>query len=110
MHVTASAPVVVVPDELDPAFVEKEREIYQAQADAEAEADAAAGQEAEAAGDSAKDGGWPFAQDARGSLALVEQQFVKDPQQNVGKLLADAGVRAAYDSFGWKSVTSSVRR
>ncbi len=92
MHVTASAPEVVALDELDPAFVEKERGIYQAQADAEAEADAAAGRRPKPPEILRKmvDG---RLRKTLGELSLVEQQFVKDPQQKVGKLLADAGAR-----------------
>ena len=82
MHVTASAPVVVAPEELDPAFVEKEREILVAQAASTAKTPEIA--EKMVAGRLRK---------TLGELSLVEQPFVKDPKQKVGKLLSDAGAR-----------------
>ena len=92
MHVTASAPLVVTSDQLDASYVEKEREIYQAQADAEAEADAAAGRKAKPPEILQRivDG---RLRKTLSELSLVEQPFVKDPKQKVGKLLADAGAR-----------------
>ncbi len=82
MHVTASAPLVVSPDQLDVTFVEKEREILVAQAASTAKTPEIA--EMMVAGRLRK---------ALAELSLVEQPFVKDSKTKVGKLLADADAR-----------------
>ena len=82
MHVTASAPLVVSPDQLDVTFVEKEREILVAQAASTAKTPEIA--EMMVAGRLRK---------ALAELSLVEQPFVKDSKTKVGKLLADAQAR-----------------
>ena len=82
MHVTASAPAVVTPDQLDAAFVEKEREILVAQAASTAKTPEIA--EKMVAGRLRK---------TLAELSLVEQPFVKDTKIKVGKLLADAHAR-----------------
>ena len=93
MHVTAHdpTPLVVKPEDLDPAVVDKEREIYQAQVRAQVESDAAAGKR-------------PKPQEILGKMvdgrvrkflaevSLVEQKFVKDSSLKVGKLLGDNDV------------------
>ena len=82
MHVTASAPLVVAPDQLDETFVEKEREILVAQAASSAKTPEIA--EKMVAGRLRK---------TLAELSLVEQPFVRDPKTKVGKLLADADAR-----------------
>ena len=82
MHVTASAPAVVTPDQLDASFVEKEREILVAQAASTARTPEIA--EKIVAGRLRK---------TLAELSLVEQPFVKDTKTKVGKLLADAHAR-----------------
>ena len=82
MHVTASAPLVVAPDQLDATFVEKEREILVAQAASTAKTPEIA--EKMVAGRLRK---------TLAELSLVEQPFVRDPKTKVGKLLADADAR-----------------
>ncbi len=82
MHVTASNPVCVSADEVPPQMLEKEREIFRAQA---------------------LDSGKPAAIvdkmiDGRvrkfmGEVTLLSQAFVKDPEQTVEKLLKQAGAR-----------------
>lgn len=80
MHVTASAPRVVNPDDLDPAFVAKEREILTAQAiDSGKPPDIA---EKMVAGRLRK---------TLAELSLTEQPFVKEPKTKVGALLGEAG-------------------
>ena len=82
MHVTASAPLVVTADELDQAFVDKEREILVAQATSTAKTPEIA--EKMVAGRLRK---------MLAELSLVEQPFVKEPKTKVGKLLGTAGAR-----------------
>ncbi len=93
MHVTAHdpTPLVVRPEDLDPALIGKEREIYQAQADAEAEADAAAGRKPKPPEILRKmvDG---RVRKFFGEVSLVDQKFVKDASMKVGKLLGGNGV------------------
>lgn len=82
MHVTAIAPLVVTSDDVSPQVLEKEREIYAAQA---------------------QDSGKPpeiIVKMVDGKLrkylaeiSLVDQPFVKDPDIKVGKLLADNSAR-----------------
>ena len=99
MHVTAHdpTPLVVNPEDLDPAVVDKEREIYQAQVRAQVESDAAAGKR-------------PKPQEILGKMvdgrvrkflaevSLVEQKFVKDSSLKVGKLLGGQRCRVPRDS------------
>ena len=82
MHVTASAPLVVAPEQLDQTFVEKEREILVAQAASSAKTPEIA--EKMVAGRLRK---------TLADLSLVEQPFVRDSKTKVGKLLADADAR-----------------
>ena len=80
MHVTASAPQVVKPEDLDDAFVAKEREILTAQAVASGKPPEIA--EKMVAGRLRK---------TLAELSLLEQPFVKEPKTNVGTLLKAAG-------------------
>ena len=82
MHVTASAPLVVAPDQLDASFVEKEREILVAQASSTAKTPEIAAKMV--AGRLRK---------TLSELSLVEQPFVKNPKTTVGKLLAESDAR-----------------
>ncbi len=93
MHVTAHdpTPLVVKAEDLDAAVVERERDIYRAQADAEAEADTAAGKRPKPPEILAKmvDG---RVRKFLGEVSLVDQKFVKDASVKVGKLLGGNGV------------------
>ncbi len=93
MHVTAHdpTPLVVKAEDLDAAVVERERDIYRAQADAEAAADAAAGKRPKPPEILAKmvDG---RVRKFLGEVSLVDQKFVKDASVKVGKLLGGNGV------------------
>ncbi|MFB4204611.1 Elongation factor Ts [wastewater metagenome] len=85
MHIAASNPVHVTPDEVDEALVAKERDILVEQA---------------------KDSGKPAEIVEKmvegrlrkwlGEITLVGQPFVKDPDQTVGKLLESRGARVAH--------------
>jgi elongation factor Ts len=82
MHVAASNPMVVNPDDVDPGVIEKEKEIFAAQAES-------SGKPAEiiekmVAGRIRK---------FLAEISLVEQPFVKDPDQTVGQLVEAAGAR-----------------
>ena len=79
MHVTASAPRVVNPEDLDPAFVAKEREILTAQAIDSGKPPEIA--EKMVAGRLRK---------TLAELSLTEQPFVKEPKTKVGALLSAA--------------------
>jgi len=80
MHVTASAPRVVNPEDLDPAFVAKEREILTAQAIDSGKPPEIA--EKMVTGRLRK---------TLAELSLTEQPFVKEPKTKVGALLTTAG-------------------
>ena len=80
MHVTASAPRVVNPEDLDPAFVAKEREILTAQAIDSGKPPEIA--EKMVVGRLRK---------TLAELSLTEQPFVKEPKTKVGALLTAAG-------------------
>ena len=80
MHVTASAPRVVNPEDLDPTFVAKEREILTAQAIDSGKPPEIA--EKMVAGRLRK---------TLAELSLTEQPFVKEPKTKVGALLTTAG-------------------
>ena len=93
MHVTAHdpTPLVVKAEDLDAAVVDRERDIYRAQADAEAAANAAAGKRPKPPEILAKmvDG---RVRKFLGEVSLVDQKFVKDASVKVGKLLGGNGV------------------
>ncbi|MYE81622.1 MAG: elongation factor Ts [Gammaproteobacteria bacterium] len=80
MHVTAAAPEVVHPDDLDAAFLAKEREILEAQAIDSGKPPEIAKKMVEGR-----------LRKTMGELSLVEQPFVKDPSTRVGKRRPGAG-------------------
>lgn len=82
MHVTAAAPEVVHPDDLDAAFLAKEREILEAQAIDSGKPPEIAKKMVEGR-----------LRKTMGELSLVEQPFVKEPKTRVGKLLSGAGAK-----------------
>ncbi|MCG8314255.1 MAG: translation elongation factor Ts [Pseudomonadales bacterium] len=86
MHVAAVNPVVVNPDDVDQETVDKEKEIFSAQARESGKPDNII--EKMITGRIAK-----FLKE----VSLVEQPFVKDPEVTVGKLAKDAG--ATINSF-----------
>jgi elongation factor Ts len=80
MHVAAANPQVVSPEDVSEEVVAKEKEIYVAQA-------ADSGKPAEIVEKMVGGRIRKFLAE----ISLVEQQFVKDPDQKVAKLLKDAG-------------------
>ena len=82
MHVAASNPMVVNPNDVDPAVIEKEKEIFSAQAEN-------SGKPAEIIEKMVGGRIRKFLAE----ISLVEQPFVKDPDQTVGQLVEAAGAR-----------------
>ncbi|HHQ69831.1 MAG TPA: elongation factor Ts [Halothiobacillaceae bacterium] len=82
MHVAASRPECVSEADVDPALVEKEREIYRAQA-------AESGKPPEIVEKMIEGRIRKFL----GEITLVGQPFVKDPDQTVAKLLESKGAQ-----------------
>ncbi|MEC8308643.1 MAG: translation elongation factor Ts [Pseudomonadota bacterium] len=82
MHVAASNPMVVNPNDVDPAVIEKEKEIFAAQAEN-------SGKPAEIIEKMVGGRIRKFLAE----ISLVEQPFVKDPDQTVGQLVEAAGAR-----------------
>ncbi len=80
MHVTAAAPEVVKPDDLDAGFVAKEREILEAQVIDSGKPPEIAKKMVEGR-----------LRKTLAELSLVEQPFVKEPKTKVGQLLSSAG-------------------
>ena len=80
MHVAASNPMVVNPDDVDPGVIEKEKEIFAAQAES-------SGKPAEIIEKMVGGRIRKFLAE----ISLVEQPFVKDPDQTVGQLVEAAG-------------------
>lgn len=80
MHVAASSPLVVSSDQVDQATLDKEREIYTAQA-------ADSGKPAEIVAKMVEGRISKFLKE----VSLVDQPFVKDPETTVGKLVQKAG-------------------
>jgi len=81
MHVVAMAPKAVRKEELDAAAVEKEREILTEAARKEGKPDAIIGKMIEGR-----------LRNFFAACVLLEQPFVKDEKQTVGKLAKDAGI------------------
>ena len=82
MHVAASNPMVVNPDDVDPGVIEKEKEIFAAQAES-------SGKPAEIIEKMVGGRIRKFLAE----VSLVEQPFVKDPDQTVGQLVEAADAR-----------------
>ena len=82
MHVAASNPMVVNPADVDPGVIEKEKEIFAAQAES-------SGKPAEIIEKMVGGRIRKFLAE----ISLVEQPFVKDPDQTVGQLVEAAGAR-----------------
>jgi elongation factor Ts len=80
MHIAASKPTAVSADDVDPALIEKEKEIFTAQAQE-------SGKPAEIIEKMIGGRINKFLKE----ITLVGQPFVKDPDQTVEKLLKDAG-------------------
>lgn len=80
MHVAASNPMVVNPDQVDQAILDKEKEIFSAQA-------AESGKPAEIIEKMVQGRIAKFLKE----VSLVDQPFVKDPDTTVGKLVKGAG-------------------
>lgn len=84
MHVAASNPLVVQADDLDQALLEKEREIYTAQA-------AESGKPADIVAKMVEGKLRKY----KAEVSLLEQPFVKDPDQKVGALVKSSGAQVA---------------
>lgn len=82
MHIAASRPICVTENEVPKALLEKEKEIFSAQAQA-------SGKPANIIEKMVQGRLKKYL----GEVALLGQPFVKDPNQTVGKLLARAGAR-----------------
>lgn len=80
MHIAASNPLVVSSDQVDQATLDKEREIYTAQA-------ADSGKPAEIVAKMVEGRISKFLKE----VSLVDQPFVKDPETTVGKLVQKGG-------------------
>lgn len=80
MHIAASNPLVVTSDQVDQATLDKEREIYTAQA-------ADSGKPADIVAKMVEGRISKFLKE----VSLVDQPFVKDPETTVGKLVQKAG-------------------
>jgi elongation factor Ts len=80
MHIAASQVSAVSGDEIDPALIAKEREIYTAQAQE-------SGKPAEIVEKMVQGRIGKFIKE----VSLIDQPFVKDPERTVKKLLADTG-------------------
>ncbi|MEE2731325.1 MAG: translation elongation factor Ts [Pseudomonadota bacterium] len=80
MHVAASSPLVVNPDQVDQATLDKEKEIFSAQA-------AESGKPADIVEKMVLGRISKFLKE----VSLVDQPFVKDPDTTVGKLVKGAG-------------------
>ncbi|MDH3714600.1 MAG: translation elongation factor Ts [Gammaproteobacteria bacterium] len=85
MHIAASRPVCVGEDQVPQAVLEKEREIFAAQA-------AESGKPPEIVDKMVQGRIKKFL----GEITLLGQPFVKDPDQSVGKLLQAAGASVTY--------------
>ena len=81
MHVVAMAPKAIRKEQLDPAVVEKEREILTEAARKEGKPDAIIAKMIEGR-----------LRNFYATCVLLEQPFVKDEKQSVGKLASDAGI------------------
>ena len=86
MHIAASNPLVVTSEQVDQATLDKEREIYSAQAQE-------SGKPAEIIAKMVEGRISKFLKE----VSLVDQPFVKDPDTTVGKLVQKAG--AGVESF-----------
>lgn len=81
MHVVAMAPKAIRKEQLDPAVVEKEREILTEAARKEGKPDAIIAKMIEGR-----------LRNFYATCVLLEQPFVKDEKQSVGKLASEAGI------------------
>ena len=84
MHIAASAPLVVNPDQVSAAAIEKERDIFAAQA-------AESGKPADIIEKMVTGRVSKFVNE----VSLTGQAFVKDPSVNVGKMLKQEGAEVA---------------
>lgn len=82
MHIAASQPSVVTPEQVDEALIAKEREIYTEQAKTSGKPDDIIAKMVEGR-----------VQKYLKEVSLVGQPFVKDPSTTVGKLLDAAGAK-----------------
>ncbi len=78
MHIAAAAPTYVTKEEVPQAIVDKEKEIYRAQA--------VAGGKPEAVADKIAEG---KLKDFYATQCLVEQAFVRDPKITIGQLIQE---------------------
>jgi elongation factor Ts len=82
MHVASAAPIAVSPDEIDPAVVDREREVYRQQVREEGKPDHIAEKIVEGK-----------VQKFFMESALLAQPFVKDPDKTVEQLITEVAAR-----------------
>jgi len=82
LHIASSAPLAVSPDEMDPAVVEREREVYRQQVREEGKPDKIADKIVE--GKMQK-----FFKES----ALLAQPYVKDPDKTIEQLITDVSAK-----------------
>ena len=82
LHIASSAPLAVSPDEMDPAVVEREREVYRQQVREEGKPDKIADKIVE--GKMQK-----FFKES----ALLAQSYVKDPDKTIEQLITDVSAK-----------------
>ena len=82
MHVASSAPLAVSPDEIDPAVVEREREVFRQQVKEEGKPDHIAEKIVEGK-----------VQKFYKESALLAQPFVKDPDKTVEQLITEVSAK-----------------
>ncbi len=97
MHIVAIQPQVVSPEDLDPALLEREREIYAAQA-------AESGKPPEIAEKMVEGRLNKY----KAEISLVKQPFVKDGDKRVEQILKEAGARCV--SFARLEVGEGIER
>ncbi|MGE0159303.1 MAG: translation elongation factor Ts [Gemmatimonadales bacterium] len=82
LHIASAAPLAVSPDQLDPAVVEREREIFREQVRAEGKPEHIAGKIVEGK-----------LQKFYKESALLAQSFVKDPDKTIEQLITEVSAK-----------------
>ena len=82
LHIASAAPLAVSPDQLDPAIVEREREVYRQQVRDEGKPDHIAGKIVEGK-----------LQKFYRESALLAQPFVKDPDRTIEQLITEVSAK-----------------
>jgi elongation factor Ts len=82
LHIASAAPLAVSPDQIDPAIVEREREVYRQQVRDEGKPDHIAGKIVEGK-----------LQKFYKESVLLAQPFVKDPDRTIEQLITDVSAK-----------------